>query len=343
LLLLCAALVFASLGLLWLVQIDRIVVARGRLAGGSVSVRAPFDGRVAAVLVTSGAEVSEGTPLVRLETLAIETQAKAAAARIEGLLERQRALDQERQHLVSEVHPAELEEAERSIRRARLELDRAQKKEQTLEQLERDGLTTRLELEDAAIARELAGVALESAERAQPALQARQRSSLDQIEADREAVASRLAEERASEEDLRARTEQATVTAPQHGIVIGDVLLELRGQAVGKGQELLRLAVGAAERFEGVLGDQARPMIHSGLGVKIRLEGYPWLLHGSLMGRVAVVSDRRDQGGFPVEVALGETSRMGRLYEGMQGEARIVVEEQVSLARLLIERLAGTH
>jgi hypothetical protein len=112
---------------------------------------------------------------------------------------------------------------------------------------------------------------------------------------------------------------------------------------VGKGQELLRLAVGAAERFEGVLGDQARPMIHSGLGVKIRLEGYPWLLHGSLMGRVAVVSDRRDQGGFPVEVALGETSRMGRLYEGMQGEARIVVEEQVSLARLLIERLAGTH
>jgi multidrug resistance efflux pump len=344
LLTLCAALLFTSLGLLWLVQIDRIVVARGRLAGGSVSVRAPFDGRIAAVLVAPGAEVDEGTALVRLETLSLDSQTKASRARIDGLLERQHALERERENLVGQVHPAELDEAARTIRRARLELDRAQKREQILHQLEGDGLSTRLEVEEAVIARELAVVGLESAERALPSLQVRQSTSLEQLAADRDGVVSKLAEERAAEEDLLARAAQATVAAPQRGIVVGDALLELQGQAVAKGQEMMRLAVGAAERFEGVLGDQARPMIRSGLGAKIRLEGYPWLLHGSLLGRVALVSDRRDQGGgFPVEVSLGETSRMGRLYEGMQGEARIVVEEQVSLARLLIERIAGTR
>ena len=100
------------------------------------------------------------------------------------------------------------------------------------------------------------------------------------------------------------------------------------------------LNVSPAERFEGSLADGGRSATRVGRKVKIRLDGYPWLIHGVLVGRVDRVADRRDAGGgFPVAISFDSSTAPGPLYEGMRGSARIIVEEKVSLGRLLIERM----
>ena len=72
----------------------------------------------------------------------------------------------------------------------------------------------------------------------------------------------------------------------------------------------------------------------------IRREGYPWMVYGSLAGRVEHVSDRREpSGGFPVTIAIDRATAPGELYEGMRGEARVIIEQKVSLGRLLLERI----
>ena len=134
-----------------------------------------------------------------------------------------------------------------------------------------------------------------------------------------------------------------TISAEADGVVLGTALFELEGRTVRCGDELFRLSTGAAERFEGLIFDTGRAAARPGFRVKIRLEGYPWLIHGTLAGRLDFVDDCRSaEGGFPVKVSFDPMSAPGPLFDGMKGQARIIVDEKVSLGRLLIEKIAGT-
>jgi multidrug resistance efflux pump len=337
---LSAALLLTVVAGFWLVRIDRVATAPGRLAGGSVPVRAPVPGRIASVSVAAGAAVEAGQPLLRLETAALEAEAEQLAVRLETLQEQAKAQREEGRRLAGEVHPREREQAERAVERGRLELAQAEVKAQAMANLGAEGLAGRLDVEEAELARQLAAMALEEAQRAVPLLATRQETQLSEIAISVSALEGEFAEEQSRLRETRRLLDDSTVVAEAAGIVVGNDLEELQGRQVAAGDELLRLAVAPAERFEGTLTDTGRALARPGLTVKIRMDGYPWLIHGTLGGRVERISDRRDtSGGFPVTISLDRDSAPGDLYEGMRGEARVVIEHKVSLGRLLLERL----
>jgi multidrug resistance efflux pump len=185
-------------------------------------------------------------------------------------------------------------------------------------------------------------VDLEEATRERPLLKQRQEAELADLDSELESVHAQWTEEQVRLDEIGLLLSRARVIAETGGKVLGEGLDELAGQAVLEGQELLRVATGAVERFEGLLGDRGRAVARVGLPVKIRLDGYPWLVHGTLAGTVVQVVDGPGSGGgFPVHIDVDPSAGPGRVYEGMAGEARIVVAEQVPLGRLLVERLSG--
>ncbi|HUV35319.1 MAG TPA: biotin/lipoyl-binding protein [Patescibacteria group bacterium] len=338
-----ATLLIAVTVLLLFVRIDRVVVAHGHLAGGTMAVYAPWEGRVNKVFVTPGDRIEAGQPLVEMESAPLQAEEARIQARVENLTDRIETLRSEKDRLVSEVHPAEITQSSRDLERAHLELNSAEAHFNLTKQLWDMGLTTKFALQEAELALELGKVALKEAEAAAPILESKQHAQIEQMAAEIRFLAGQVVEEQAVQTELRRKLALDTLMADVDAIVLGNQLFELEGRTVSQGDELLRLSTGTAERFEGVLYDSGRASARPGLRVKIRLEGYPWLIHGTLSGHVDFVADRRDgDGGFPVKVSFDSSTAPGPLYDGMKGQARIVVEKKVSLGRLLIEKLVGT-
>lgn len=342
LILLGSALIVTVVCLLLFVRIDRVEIARGHLAGGTQALYAPWDGRVERVFISPGDSIRAGSPLIEMESDHLMADESKSMARIETFSERILTLRSEKDRLSKQLHPAEMIQAKRDLERTRLELNSAEVKHSMTKKLWDMGLTTRLELQDAELALDLAKVALTEAEAAVPIIETRHGAQLEQIEGEIRDLTGQIAEERAMLAEIKRMLTLDTLSAEVDGIVLGSGLFELAGQTVAVGEELLRISSGAAERFEGVINDNARAAVRPGLRVKIRLEGYPWLIHGTLTGRLDFVADfRTENGGFPVKVSFDASTAPGPIYDGMRGEARIVVEEKVSLGRLFIEKLIG--
>lgn len=339
-----AALLVAVALLLLFVRIDRVVVAKGHLTGGTTAVYAPWDGRVADVLVKPGDRVSAGQPLLQMEPDPLQTEATQTETRIEILNNRLQSLQREKSLLISTVHPAEIEQAARELQRARLELTSAKTRFEYTKQLRDKGLATKLEFEEAELRLELAELALKEAEEAAPVLRSAQRASIEQKSSEIKGIEGEIEEEKAGHGELQRKLALSSITAEADGTVLGTRLFELAGQTVQQGEELFRLSTGKAERFEGVIFDTGRAWTRPGLPVKIRLEGYPWLIHGTMSGRLDFVADRSNsEGGFAVKISFDPLTAPGSLYEGMKGQARIIVEEKVSLGRVLVEKFVGTQ
>ncbi len=335
------AFLVVAIALLLFVRVDRVVVARGRLAGGSVAITAPQSGLVQRVFVRPGERVQRGRPLIELEPHALQADSARSRAQLDAQSEVLASQQAERDHLVREVQPAEVEQAARALKQAELMLERAEGRLALKHQLHEAELATLPELQDAQLERDLAALALQEARQTHDGLAARQALEREKIAEQIHSARGSVDAERATLADLDRRLRRCTVSAETSGVVVGSDLLELTGRAVTEGQELCRIAVGGAERFEGRLPDLGGAKARAGLPVKIRLEAYPWLLHGTVRGRLEFVAGRGDTGGFPVIVALEGGRAPGPLLEGMFGEARIVLEEKVSLARLLVEKVVG--
>jgi len=336
-------LLVSSAAVVALFRVDRVAVARGRLTGRSVPVRSPLAGRVAEVLVQDGQTVSSMTPLLTLESEELAAERDGIAARITGLQERLASLGTEREKTRSEIHPAAIEEARREIERGRLELRRTDTRLEVVEELREKGLATPLELEEARVVRELARVDLEQVEQALPTLDVRQKTDLERLASQEKETAARILEEKTRLTELERRMERTAISSPCPGIVVSRSLHELPGSSVAAGDEILRIGTLDVGWFEGELSDRGRSRVKPGLPVKIRLDGYPWLLYGSLQGTVEKVTERRaGSGGFPVRVTIDPATAPGSLFEGMEGVARIILEEDVTLLRLLVENVSGT-
>ncbi len=321
--------------------VDRVVAASGLLTGGSSAVRAPLDGRIERVLVRSGDSVRPGDPLLVLESARLASERARCEARIGALTERERALAAQFQHLreVRDGHERQLAELE--VTRAVLAEEAAERRLKSQERLRPDGLVPELSYEDARAERELARVVHEQARRTLEALPSHQTATRNEVEAQLAEARRRLDELRLEAAELARQEVLATLVAPAEGIVSIASARELVGRRVLEGEELLRLAHGRAERFEGFVGELGRAHVREGMPVKLRVEGYPWLLHGSVPGRTAHLGTRNDGAGFPVEVELEGGAHGLELHEGMHATARIRIEEAVPLWRLVFERLAG--
>ncbi len=342
LLALTAGLMLAAVAILVFWRFDRVAPAPGLLAGGSHRVTSPRDGLIATVRVAPGQQVAAGEEVIRLDTRDLEAAAASLLAETEALQADRDAALAERRHLEEKEHPEEIAEARASLRSARLKDERAEESARAIRTLGKEGLASGLEVSETELARDLAAIALEEAERAIPVLEARQRARIEALAARVRQIEGEIASKRVQRELALQAIHDSAICAPAGGAVTTGNLDELPGRAVEAGEELLRLATGRPERFDALLTDAGRAVVRPGHPVKIRLDGYPWLIHGTLRGRVVRVSERRAEGGgFPVEIAVDEESAPGPLREGMRGVARIVIDEKVSIGRLFIEKITG--
>ncbi len=335
------ALLSAAGAALLLVPLDRVVAATGFLAGGSTAVRAPLDARIERVLVEPGDAVQPGDPLIVLEVAELANERARCEARARALEERVQALRAQLGHLRETLQVHERNLALLELERAGVFEEAAQRRLRAQDRLRGENLVSELAYEDALAERELAGIAHERARLALEALPAAQAAATDELEAQLAESRSRLDELHLEAAELARREALSTLVAPLAGVVSSVVPSELVGRRVLAGEELLRLGHGPAERFEGRVGDLARAQVRAGLPVRLRVDGYPWLLHGSVRGRTGFVDERSQGPGFPVEVALAGERQGLVLREGMAATARILVEESVPLWRLCLERVTG--
>ncbi|MEQ8763731.1 MAG: hypothetical protein RL885_07385 [Planctomycetota bacterium] len=340
-LLLASLLLFAAVAVLVLVRIDRIVVAPGHLEGGSIAVRTPSEGRVTDVLVDVGQAVAKGTELVRFDTRALREEKELLEARRTHFEESLLSLEEERRRLEEELHPRDRQQSVRALERAALERDAAETQHERYARLFAQDLATEIEVEAARLALELTRVSLEAARTVAEQVPARQAAQLAEIEQRGQEARSALAELALQEKALQARFAESVVCGTHDGLVLGlDFPIEdLEGRVLHKGDVVIRLAIDAPRGFEGHVDDVGRSLVQVGQTVHIRLDAYPWLVHGTLPGRIERIEPRRDAVGFPVRIAIDTGAAPGALFDGLSGEARILIEEDVSLGRLLLEEL----
>ena len=149
-----------------------------------------------------------------------------------------------------------------------------------------------------------------------------QATETEALEAELGESVRRLDELRLEAAEFARREALSTVLAPAEGVVLTVAPQELAGRRVLAGEEFLRLGEGDADRFEGSIDDLGRAHVAEGMPVRLRVEGYPWLLHGSVLGRAGFVGSAIEGEGFPVKVALEGERRGLVLREGMRATAR---------------------
>lgn len=339
--LLAGAFVVVVVLVLCFVRIDRVVIGDGAFVGPSRAVRAPRAGVLAEVLVEPGTRVEAGAVLARLDARGFESERAGLAAERAGAQTRLAELARERQHVADVRHPTERAEMERAQRAAVLVLEAAEAKEKRYAELQGQGLVEQVEFEAAKLARELAAVELEQAAAARAARPALEADELAALDARAKTIGHELEEIAAREADLARRAGENELVAPVAGCVLGAPRAELLGRAVLEGDELLRVAVAGVDAFVAHVDDLGRARIAAGQPAKLRLSGYPWLVHGTVAAQVAFVADRPDERGFLVRLELADDREIGPLYEGMTGRARIATKERVSIAWLVLEELFG--
>jgi multidrug resistance efflux pump len=338
-LLLAGAFVAATLLALFLVRIERVVVAPGEFTGPSQPVRAARDGVIGEVRVEAGARVEAGTLLARLDARALEAERVELGARRAGLETRRADAERERRHLLEALHPAERASLERGRRASELVLEAARTKEGRYAELHAQGLAEAAALEEMRLARQLAEVELERVLAGLAHLPALEQAALDEIDARAHETTHALTELEAQAAELARRAALGEITAPVAGRVLAPEGDELVGRAVRAGDELLRIATPGVEAFLARLDDRGRARAREGQNARIRLDSYPWLVHGTLQARVTMVAERREAEGYLVRLELEPEGAPGPLYEGMRGRARIATAERASLLWMLVEQL----
>lgn len=339
--LLAAAFVVCVGLVLFLVPLERVVSAEGSFTGPSRAVRAARAGRVGEVRVEVGARVEAGEVLMRLDELAFEPQRKELGARLAGLASSLAQIERERRFALEQAQPAARRALERAESSALLVLEASQAKERRYAELRTQGLVEQVDYEEAVLARRLTEVDLEGV-RAKRS----ERSALEAAEvAAFGARAELLEHERVALEAQRTELElqaaRSEILAPQAGFVLGPTRAELLGRAVTEGEELLRIALPGVDAFVAHVDDRGRARLRPGQSAKLRLSGYPWLVHGTVAARVKEVDDRPGPDGYRVRLELAAEASVGPLFEGMRGRARIATAQRAPIAWLLLEEAFG--
>ena len=326
--------------------------AQIRAADASRPLAAAEAGRVTRVHVSLGDRVSAGQLLLelddretRLDLARAATRADAIEAVIAG-----RALE-------IEAERGALEAAERaagaasSEARARVEAAVAQARlaESRLDEaeaLERAEATTQAELRESqaeAAQRRAAAKELRSAGRRGRFEAARQThdrlAKITAIESQISTLRIDLEDALGQVEALKAELERLPIRAPADGL-IGELVAVERGAWIERGQALGAIIPdGELEVVANFLPAQAIGRIKPGQAAQIRLRGFPWVEHGSLLGRVERVASEPRDGTILVELGIESVPPTVALEHGLPGTVEVSLE-QTTPANLLL-RTAG--
>ena len=328
-------------GSLW-ISIDRVVPAPGHLEGGVVTLRAPLPGKVVAVFYEAGATVGQGEALLRLDTREMEAERRELELRRQGLREHSDQLKAREQRLTREIFPRERRAAEAEWKQAQTAHRRLAIRHQAASRLAEAGLAGNLELEESQMAVDAAAAEMRRAAAVRDLLPPRQAEQVAELNQQREDLLQSIARLEGRLARVEERIQAALLEAPREGRISGPRPEDLLGRYLDQGESVLAVVYGPAERFVGTLGERGRALVESGMPVRLRLDAYPWLIYGSLPGRVERVCKRSGvQEGCSVTISFQAGRAPGPLQDGMAGRARIVVKGKMSLGRLLLERITG--
>lgn len=292
--------------------------AAGRLVPrGERVLAAPIATTMLAALVEPGDAVRPGQRLLELELGEVELEL-ARHRRALGVLDAKIA----HQRRAGERTVAELDD---QLTASRLDLELAVASLARAERLHQAGLEPAERLRAAEIAAERARLAVASAERRLANASEGNDSELAELLTERQLVA----REEASNADLLTRSRMIATDA---GVVI-EVLGE-PGQALARGQTVLRLADLGAYQVEASAPASAATRLTAELPVRMRLDG------GSLIdGWVATVKPAVDAGAVHFDITL-EDPRHPELRPNRRVDAWVLLEHKADAVRVPSRGLA---
>lgn len=343
--LLVVVLVAAAIGLwVWLAgpNEDDLLRVSGRIEGRITTLTAKSPGRAVEILVDEGETVAAGAGLARLDDETQRARVAAAAAQIEGLDARRRALDIEIETLdaqtrlrIAQARDGLLEAGAR-VEQARATCDQAARDEARYTELAKRKVVPEKRAEEARLALALAKESCKEAEavrdRATKALELAQldRRTLDARRAEREALDRDIARAEAILAEQRTYLKEFDIRAPVAGTILTRTV-ELGERVVG-GTPLFTL-VDLDKLYVKVYVPEPRiGRIALGQPAEIRVDAYPDRDFRARISRIAQQAEftpknvetreERVKLVFAVEVALEENPD-GLLKPGMPADATL--------------------
>jgi HlyD family secretion protein len=285
-------------------------------------ITSPIESRVTRILLTPGAVVDAGRPILQLDT----GETSAALEKLDDQLslqenEREQALlDHARQKAAlltrREIKSLELQSREYEAERCRKHFDEGLFSQDEVRQAETDAERSRIELRQI-------DESLENLE--------------GTLERDLQGLELELAILRKDRAETARRLELATTASDRAGVLTWVVPSE--GMAVRRGEELARVADLSAFRVEATASDVHASRIRPGLPVEVQTGDL------SLGGTVAGVRPMVENGVITLDVALDERSHSA-LRQNLRVDVRVVadrVEDSLRIPRGPYMTPDGTH
>jgi multidrug resistance efflux pump len=318
-------------------------------------IASPVAGRVTAVHLTVGREVTEGEVLVEIDSAAErlqirEDRARQAALRsqVEALRaeigSEDRARGQERQ-----ASGVGREQTRAEARESDLAASHAEAEERRMAQLRMEGLIAERDYEkaksDALTLRATAqarAIAVDRAGEDQGTRDGDRAAKIQGIDSQIAGLEAQIPEIDASIARLEYEIERHGVRAPVSG-KLGEALPLRPGAIVKDGEKLGAIVPGGRIKVVAQFPPSAAlGRIHAGQMARLRLDGFPWIEYGSVTAKVDRVASEVRDGTVRVEMALdpGQDTRIP-LQHGLPGSAEIEVERTTPWE--LVRRHAGSR
>jgi multidrug resistance efflux pump len=327
--------------------------ARLEMSQAAHPVEALVAGRVAATRLVLGQEVQGGDVLVEIEATAPHLQREEEQARLNALtpqLEALRtAIAAEEQALREARHAARvaLDEARGRHREAEVAARTAEEEAELFARLQARGLPAQLDLlrsraeaqkrRAAVDTRRLAVSRLQSDHRTQ---ESDREGRLEGLRRDVTRLAGDTTTAAATVERLSHEIERRRLRAPTAGR-LGEVA-ELRvGSVVREGDRLAAVVPrGDLQVVADFLPPSALGRIRPGQSARLRLEGFPWALYGSLAATVSRVASEVRNGRVRVKLSVdSDRASPIPLQHGLPGAVEVQVERVAPVT--LVLRTAG--
>ena len=283
-----------SLTIAWCYRIDEIVTVRGRLVPqqGSVEVKSPISGQLAAVLVDNGEQVTEGEILLRFDLRGAKLEEQALSQQLQ--LEQRRVRDQ----LQSNT------QRQKTLKR---NIDLTRRILNKLKILENGGAIS--EVQTLRQANQL-----ESQRDELIQLQTHYRELLNESNSRNTTLQSRV-------NQVRNQLRNELIRAPVSGTVFGLIADNSRYVATNA-EPLLKIVPKGQLNGTVSVGNKDIGFIRAGQAVKVRVDSFPYTKYGEIDGFISYISADAlppnqliNQYHFPVDLKLKSSQLITR--EGM--------------------------
>ncbi len=330
--LLGAFIVFAGSAaiLAWLFHMDISVKGEGVLAPAvRHKVKSVVAGIVSEVHVPSGALVRAGDRLVSLDDREWKSQLERVddeIAIMNSRLYRLRA----RLHSDRRIASEELTVAQIEVKRAALEVRRVRLEHSAADEVSGNLLGWRRNpVDDLIPVQRVQGVLEHKV--ALWKLAATRQSAHEGREREPEELGRELEKWEEERQRLMRKIEQTLLLSPLDGVVLTAKLEERQGDRVEAGETVVEVAEAKSWVVETDIAETDIPRVRLGQSARIEVSGFPHMEYEILHGQVARIGVQPTPAGYPVRVALRQTTindfdRSHEFFAGMTATVRIIVD-----------------